>query len=111
MLGLYAVVAYHVSTRSREIGIRLALGAPSGGLFRGVVTQGLVMGGLGGALGLAGWYALLPVVGTWVDAFRGGGAALPAVVAAVIGAACVLATVAPARRSTTVDPVVTLRAE
>ena len=50
-LGLYALVAYHVTTRRREIGIRLALGAPESRLFIGVIRQGLVLSAVGVFLG------------------------------------------------------------
>ena len=109
--GLYAVVAYHVSTRRHEIGIRMALGAGGGRVFGGVVGHGAAMAVAGGALGLGAWHLLLP----WTEGLVAGvgrpDAIVTMLVVGVVGGSCLLATLAPARRSTTVDPAVTLRSE
>lgn len=110
-LGLYALIAYHVSTRRRELGIRMALGAGTGRVFQGVVRQGVGMGLVGAVIGLAAWYALLPSIRGLVDGVGSPDVVVAALVVVVVGGACALATLAPAWRSTTVDPVVTLRAE
>ncbi|MEJ2204209.1 MAG: ABC transporter permease [Gemmatimonadota bacterium] len=110
-LGLYALVAYHVSTRRREIGIRMALGAPVDRVLRGVVGQGLLLAGMGGLGGLIAWYALLPTTRDLVEGVNPTDPLVPVLVAMVVGVACLLATVVPAWRATSVDPVVTLKAE
>jgi putative ABC transport system permease protein len=110
-LGLYALVAYHVTSRRREIGIRLALGAPSGRLFSGVIGQGLAMCLVGLAAGFGAWYAAGPWVGSLMEGADTQGLLVPAVVALIVATVSVLATLAPAWTSTSVDPAVTLQSE
>jgi predicted permease len=110
-LGLYALVAYHVSTRRREIGIRIALGAPLDRVFRGVVGQGLALAILGGAAGLVAWYGLVPAISGFAEGVDPADPLVPVLVAIVVGGACLVATVVPAWRSTSVDPAATLTAE
>lgn len=110
-LGIYALVAYHVSMRRREIGIRMALGAPDGTVFRGVVGQGSAMALAGVTFGLAAWYAVLPAIRERVETVSPTGLAVPAVVAAVVVGVAIVATVVPARRSTTIDPAVSLEVQ
>lgn len=110
-LGLYALVAYHVCSRRKEIGIRMALGAPGSRLFGGVLAQGLALAGAGVALGIAGWYAALPLTRGLLEGADAGGPALPLTVALLVAGVSVLATLVPAWRSTAVDPVTTLAAE
>ncbi len=110
-LGLYALVAHHVSTRRREIGIRIALGAPLGRVFRGVVGQGIALASLGGIAGLAAWYGLVPAISGLVEGVDPTDPLVPVLVAIVVGGACLLATAVPAWRSTSIDPVLTLNAE
>ena len=110
-LGIYALVAYHVSSRRRELGIRMALGAPGEKLFAGVVLQGATLAAAGLLLGMGAWYVALPTIRDRIDTIAGTGVAVPLLVAALVGGLTVLATVVPARRSMSVDPVVTLKAE
>ncbi len=110
-LGLYALVAYHVSTRRREIGIRIALGAPLDRVFRGVVGQGLALAILGGAAGLVAWYGLVPAISGFAEGVDPADPLVPVLVAIVVGGACLVATVVPAWRSISVDPAATLTAE
>lgn len=109
--GVWAAVAFTVSRRTREFGLRLALGARPGQVVASVVRRGLVTAGLGVALGLAAaWYGsriletLLFEVGVG-DPFAFGGGAL------ALLAVATLAAWLPARRATRVDPVESLRAE
>jgi ABC-type antimicrobial peptide transport system permease subunit len=53
IIGLYGVIAYSVAQRHREIGIRIALGATSGDILRGVLREGMIVTGAGLAVGLA----------------------------------------------------------
>jgi ABC-type antimicrobial peptide transport system permease subunit len=110
-LGLYGVIAGAVAERTREIGLRAALGATSAQILALVLRQGLTLAALGVALGLVGAAAatrglesLLYGV-TSLDPLTYGGVIL--VLAAVAGAACWL----PAARAARVDPTVALRAE
>jgi hypothetical protein len=111
VVGIYGVMAYVVSQRSREIGIRLALGAKPAGLKRLFVRQGLTLAAVGAAAGL-----LAAVAATqWMSSllFGVGRLDLPtyAVVIAVLGAAAALASYVPARRAARVEPASTLTAE
>jgi len=110
-IGIYGVISYSVVQRTREIGIRAALGATSTGLLRMVLGRGLVLTSVGLVLGLGGALGLTRLMATIL---YGVGARDPATLASV---AAVLATVAaaacyvPARRATKVDPIVALRCE
>lgn len=108
-LGLYSFIAYQVASRRVELGIRRVLGAPGGRLVWNVVAGGLAMAAVGTLLGLVAWYRLLPWVTGFVEGLSEAGSTVPLTVMAVIGGACVLATVGPALRATRVDPAVTLR--
>jgi predicted permease len=110
-LGIYAVMAYSVSRRSREIGVRMALGARRADVVRMVVRQGMTVAAVGGALGLiaaGGISRLLTFLLFGVQpldpvTFVG--------VAAAVGATTLLANWLPARRTAGVDPVRALRQE
>jgi putative ABC transport system permease protein len=110
-LGIYGVLAYFVSQRSRELGVRLALGAKPGALFGMVVRQGMrpVIGG--GIVGLAGAVALT----TLMQSLLYGVAPLdpPTYVVAAVALALIALTACavPALRATRVDPLVALRDE
>jgi len=109
--GVYAMLAHRVVERRREIGVRLALGATPRGVVSMVLRQALVLLGLGLAIGLgAAWQ-----FGAGVKAFLFGTEPADPIVFAVtlvgLAVAGVLAAVAPARRASRVDPIVTLRCE
>lgn len=108
-VGLYGVVAYSVSLRTREIGVRMALGASAPGILRLVVGQGLVLVGAGVIAG-----ALLAIVAMRVlaDALYGIGAADPVtylLAATLLVAVALAANLAPAIRAARVDPLTALR--
>ena len=108
-LGIYGVLAYFVSQRSRELGIRLALGAQPAALFALVVRQGLRPVAAGTIVGLAGAGAL---TGLMRSLLFGVSALDPATFALALAALAVLTITAcalPARRATRVDPLVALR--
>jgi putative ABC transport system permease protein len=111
VIGLYGVLAYSVTRRSRELGIRVALGARSAEVFRLVVRDGMVLVASGVALGLAGSFAATRFVsGMLFDVARTDPNVFLAVTLALLGsglAACVL----PARRATRVDAMEVLRSE
>jgi putative ABC transport system permease protein len=111
LIGIYGVISYVVSQRSREIGIRLALGAEPAALKRMFVLQGLLLTGIGTVAGLAAAIALSRLM---TSLLFGIGPLDPMTYAAVLGlllAATALASYVPARRAATVDPVETLKVE
>jgi ABC-type antimicrobial peptide transport system permease subunit len=110
-IGIYGVTSYAVSRRTKEIGVRMALGADRGAVLSLVLRQGLVLTVCGVGIGLACSAAaaqllrsLLFGINTLDPLTFGGAAGVFAVVAAV-------ASYLPARRATRVDPMVALRAE
>jgi ABC-type antimicrobial peptide transport system permease subunit len=107
-VGLYGVLAYQVSQRTREIGIRMALGSDAGGIVRLVLGEGVALVLVGLAGGLAGAVLLRGVI---VSQLYGVGALDPMVMGAAIGVLTVTSLVAclgPARRAARVNPVVAL---
>jgi putative ABC transport system permease protein len=110
-IGIYGVIAYLVGQRSREIGIRIALGASQGRVMRMVVREGTVMTAAGIGLGLLGALALTQLMGALLFGVAPTDpltyTAVTLVLAAVALAACCL----PALRAARVDPAQTMRAE
>ena len=111
VVGIYGVIGYAVSQRTREIGIRMALGAQSGGIERMFVRDGLLLAGIGAAIGLAGAAALTRLMSSLLFGVAALDPVTYAVVAATLIAAAALASYFPARRATTVNPIQALRAE
>jgi predicted permease len=111
LVGLYGVMAYSVARRRREIGVRLALGAPRRMVFRMVLHQAAVLVAIGMGLGIAAALAS----GSMLQAYLyGTGARNPIVLAGVCGLVAttgLLAAYLPARRAMQVDPAVALRSE
>ena len=110
VIGLYGVVAYAVSRRTREIGIRLAIGATPGRVMRMVLNQGVIFTAVGLAIGLA---MVVPIARSVVPNFVVGTNPLGAIVLigvpALLGAATMLACWIPAKRAAKVDPTRALR--
>src|ERR1044072_8098036 len=110
-VGIYGLTAYSVSRRTREIGLRMALGAGRGGILRLVVGRGLLVGLAGVALGIPGALAMARLMRGML---YGIGPSDPLVFVSVAAALVTLAAVAsyiPARRAMRVDPVVALKHE
>jgi predicted permease len=111
VIGTYGVVAYVVSQRSREIGLRLALGAEPVALKRMFVLKGLALAGIGAAAGLTAALGLMQ----WMSSLLFGiGPRDPITYLVVLGillAATTLASYVPARRAATVNPMLTLSSE
>jgi predicted permease len=110
-VGLYAVMAYSVTQRTSEIGVRMALGADGRQVSWLVLKRGLLQTGLGIAIGLAGAFFLSKVMSSLLVDISSRDpitfAAITIILTSVAIAACLL----PARRATRVDPLVALRAE
>jgi putative ABC transport system permease protein len=110
-VGIYGVLAWTVSERTREIGVRLALGAQTGDVLKLVIGQGLKLTLIGLAVGLT---ASLPVARAMKSLLFGVGAGDPttfAVIALLLVFTALLACYIPARRATKVDPMDALRRE
>jgi ABC-type antimicrobial peptide transport system permease subunit len=108
---LYGVLAYFVTQRRREIGVRVALGADSASVLRMVVRRGLWLAGVGLIVGLAGAAMLTRFMRS---VLYGVGTTDPATfvgVAAVLLGVAFLASWIPARRAARVDPLIAMRAE
>jgi putative ABC transport system permease protein len=110
-VGLYGVMALSVTQRTRELGIRLALGAPRRNVFRLVLGQGAMLVSLGIGLGLLGALAASRALSSVL--YGVGALDLSALAIAIFSLAFValLACWLPARRATLVDPIQALRAE
>ena len=107
-IGIYGVLAYQVAQRTREIGIRMALGSDAATVLRMILREGAVLVLVGLSVGLAGAVALRQVI---VAQLFGVGALDPVVlftVGGVLSLAALVACLAPARRASRVDPVVAL---
>jgi ABC-type antimicrobial peptide transport system permease subunit len=110
-IGLYGVIAYSVSQRTREIGIRMALGAQQKELTKMFVRHGLTLAGIGVLCGLITAFALMRLLSSLlfhvspVDPLTYGAVSLGLVAAAM------LASYIPSRRAASVDPIEALRAE
>lgn len=109
IVGIYGVLAYSVEQRRHELGIRMALGAERGDILRLVVRQGLILAGIGVALGMIGALAATQTMRSML--FNIGPRDLLTFVVAPIGflAIALLASYVPARRATKVDPMEALR--
>jgi len=110
-LGIYGVLAYFVSQRSRELGIRLALGASPAELFVMVVSQGMRPVAAGGVIGVAGAAALTTVMQSLLFGVTALDPLTYAAAIAALAAIALTACAAPALRATRVDPLVALRDE
>jgi len=110
-IGIYGVLNYSVSRRTREIGIRVALGATRGGLARLVLREGLALTGAGVAIGAIAAVLLLRYLSSVLFQVRPGDPVTYVAVAATLFGVGVLATWLPARRASAVDPLVALRME
>jgi putative ABC transport system permease protein len=110
-IGIYGLMSYAVEQGTRDIGVRLALGAERSAILRMVVRRGMVLAGLGLALGLGGALAASRVLARLLYGVKPNDPATFVTVAAVLGAIALLACYLPARRATRVDPIIALRAE
>jgi putative ABC transport system permease protein len=110
-IGVYGVVSYSVTRRTQEIGIRVALGARAGDVSRMVLREGLLLSGLGVALGLLGAVAATRLLSSLLFEVTPTDPLTLSAVAGLLLAVAVAATLLPARRAARVDPMVALRYE
>jgi len=110
-LGLYGVLAYDVMQRTKEIGIRIALGAQYGNVLKLVVGQGMSLALVGAGIGLAGAFALTRVISSLLFGVSSADPVSFTVVSVLLLSVVLLACYIPARRATQVDPMVALRHE
>jgi putative ABC transport system permease protein len=111
IVGVAGVLAFSVSGRTREFGIRLAIGSQPREILTGVLGEGLWMTGIGVVAGAAGGFALARVVGSYIQHVQLPGV-LPVILsAAVLLVAAVIGSLLPAARASRVDVVQALRAE
>jgi putative ABC transport system permease protein len=108
-MGIYAVMSVSTRQRTREIGVRLALGASSGEVAGLVLGRGLKLGVVGLAVGLTGALLAGPLLRRYLFAIDPGDPTTLAVVALIVLAMSTLASYAPARRAMRVDPLTALR--
>ena len=110
-VGVYGVLSYAVSQRTQEIGVRVALGAERRDVLRLIIGQGLKLAAVGVVVGLAGAFAVTPVIRTLLyNVTPTDPLSFAGVAAFLIGVATV-ASYIPARRALLVDPIVALRGE
>ncbi len=110
-VGLYGIVAYSVSQRTREIGVRVALGAQRGAIYRLVLREAAWLTVLGVSFGLVCAIATAALMGNLLFGVRSWDPATLVAAAGVLGLSALVASYVPARRASRVSPVEALRAE
>jgi predicted permease len=111
VIGLYGVLSYVVSQRTKELGIRMALGARRGAVLKFVLRQGALVVGIGVVCGIAGAAALTRYLAGMLYGLTALDPVVYALAAVAFTAAAMFAVYVPARRATTIDPLSALRYE
>jgi predicted permease len=109
-VGIYGLIQYSVATRTREIGLRMAIGAQAGDIFRMIVGEGLTLSLTGLALGLVGAWWFGRASSSLLFGVKASDPLTFAAVSLLLTAVAIAACYVPARRAMTVDPMVALRA-
>jgi putative ABC transport system permease protein len=110
-IGVYGVIAFGVAQRTREIGIRMALGARAADVLRAVLAQGLALAGAGVLAGWAGAWLLTRFLANLLYQVRPADPRTFAAAAGVLALVALLAAYLPARRAARIDPLLALRSE
>lgn len=110
-IGIYGVIAYGVAQRTKEIGIRMALGAQRTDMLRMILRQSLTIVGIGLAVGLVSALAVTRLMASLLYGVSANDMSIYAVVLLLLATAALLASYFPARRAMNVDPLVALRYE
>jgi ABC-type antimicrobial peptide transport system permease subunit len=110
-IGLYGLLSYEVARRTREIGIRMALGAQSGDVLRSVVGHGIALAAIGAAIGTAASFGVTRFLGSMLYDVKPSDPLTLVSVTVLLLLVALAACYIPARRATRVDPLVALRYE
>jgi len=111
VVGLYGVIAYSVSQRTREIGVRMALGAQRSSVYRLILKEAGRLIGIGIVVGLAASVGAAMLMGKLLFGVQAWDAGTLVGVAVVLGASAMMASYIPARRAASVNPTEALRSE
>jgi len=109
--GLYGVMSFLVNQRTREIGIRMALGAQRSNVIANVMSRGMTLAGIGALLGLLASYALTWTLQSLLFGVTPSDPLISVSVTGALGAVAALACYVPARRASRIDPLIALRQE
>jgi predicted permease len=110
-VGIYGVMSYAVAERTREIGIRMAMGAESRNVISLVIGQGMTLAGIGVSIGLAGAFPMTRVMASLLFGVSATDPLTFAVIALLLAVVALAACYLPARRAAKVDPMIALRCE
>jgi predicted permease len=110
-IGIYGVVSFSVAQRTQEIGVRMALGAQPGDVFRLVLREGTLLSALGVSIGLVAAWGATSVIQSWLFGIGRNDPTTLVLAASTLVAIAVVASAVPALRATRVDPLLAMRSE
>jgi ABC-type antimicrobial peptide transport system permease subunit len=110
-IGIYGVLAYSITQRTRELGIMIALGSSSQHIFRTIVKQGLIVLGVGLAIGIGSTLLLVQLIQALLFGVQPTDPVIFTAVSLLLALVVIVACILPARRATQIDPVATLNFE